>query len=167
MGGYIGGALGSTNTRVTADGESDDTDNTGVKLFTGYRFNRNFALELSYFNPGDIKESDSGVSLTVRSDFWQAALLGTVPFSDSPVYGYGRIGLDYWNAKLTGCSGSFCNTLSSDGTDLHWGLGVGWNVNNHITVRGEIEQTEIEETIVNLPTKWRVRLLSAAFIYRF
>ena len=59
---YLGGNIGQSrakidDARITAQlpgsvSISDDNSNTAFKLFGGYQFNKNFALEAGYFNLG-------------------------------------------------------------------------------------------------------------------
>ena len=55
MGWYIGGAFGQTEVALDCAGTTacDDSD-SGWKIFAGYQFNRNFAVELGY---GDLGRS--------------------------------------------------------------------------------------------------------------
>jgi OOP family OmpA-OmpF porin len=159
---YAGGAFGNTNTRVTIDSESDDFDKFGFKVIGGYRFNPYFAIEGSYFRPSDIKDAQDGLRVQVSADFWQAALVGSLPFGTSPFSGFARLGVDRWDSKLTGCDGPFCGTENSHGTDVHWGAPT-----DRAIVRVEIEQTEIDEPIGDVSTNWRVSFLSVGMTYRF
>lgn len=128
----------------------DDTD-TGWKLFAGYKFNRNFAVEGSYTDFGEAT-ADSIVTAspfgtgTVDQSFeaatWGLAALGIVPLGYNFEL-FGKVGFHYWDAEwtpkvnLTGLSGS--TTEDENGTDLFYGIGAGYNFTEMFGVRAEWE----------------------------
>lgn len=167
-GGYFGASIGETdaglgvsdfNDGSIISGDVDDSD-TGWKLFGGYRFNENVALEGGLYNLGEVTFNGTSngagflfaagpVSADVEADGFFAAVVGTIPFNKFSVFG--QIGFHSWDAdvKLTDSSGSFSG--DDDGTDPLYGVGVAYHPNDRVTIRGALEVfTEILEEDIEL-----------------
>jgi OOP family OmpA-OmpF porin len=98
---YLGGNVGQSRSHfdeaaiarslqgpalATTSIQSDDTD-WGYKLFVGYQFHRNFALEGGYFDLGDFSFNTTTVppgtlngNLSVKG--WNLDLVGILPFTE-------------------------------------------------------------------------------------
>jgi OOP family OmpA-OmpF porin len=166
---FVGAGLGQTKLRVTSpelEG-SGEADETGFKLLAGYQFNRFFSLEGSYYQPGKVSESEDGDSITLETDVLQGFAVGTLPIIEGRLDVFGKVGLSYWDSKLTASSGFQTGSVSDDGTDLTWGIGVGARITDRLTSSIEFEQTEIDAPIGDLPLTWRLRFFYAALKYRF
>ena len=137
--GYIGFSLGSADDDVLS--ESD----TGYKFFGGYTVNNNLGFEIAYVDLGQYVDGfldQYGVAFEA---------VGYLPLSS--------------NLDLMGKVGMFAWTVDDSyyidyGTDLTYGLGVQYDLNNRVYVRGEWEQfTDVSGGDVSL--------LSAGLVYTF
>ncbi|MFQ5756980.1 MAG: porin family protein [Acidiferrobacterales bacterium] len=109
--GYAG--IGIGNADLDRGGFDDDT---GFKIFGGYQFNKNFAVEGAYIDLGDFKSPTQLISV----DGFQAAASGIIPLAKQ--------------FRVFGKAGLFRN----GGTDLTYGLGFEWE--RKIGVRAEWER---------------------------
>jgi OOP family OmpA-OmpF porin len=84
---YMGAGFGTTKVGDDAFGSSVDDSDTGFKVFGGYDFNQNFAVEVSYFDLGEASGSFEDIDFG-RIDFdagisgFSASAVGTLPVSD-------------------------------------------------------------------------------------
>ena len=122
-----------------------DDEATSWKVFGGYQFARNVAVEISYIDTGTFSENISGVSARLGADAIGASVLGIIPLSESFAI-YARAGAIQWDAtlRLTGPGGSI--TASDDGTDFAWGVGAKLMGESGSALRLEYEASEIDDS---------------------
>src|SRR5674476_1657277 len=89
---------GSTTTSIT-----DDNRDTGYKLFGGYKFNRNFALEGGYFNLGRFGYTATTVpagtlSGNIKLQGLNLDAVGILPITEK-FSAFGRVGMNYAEAR--------------------------------------------------------------------
>jgi len=162
FGGYVGVSGGGTEVKdppsaaeidagldalgYTTRSSVDDTD-TGWKLFGGYKFNSNFAVEGSYADLGELSvKSIVTAPLTATVDTtWEATTLAIAGVGIVPL-GYnfdifGKVGLHYWDVELSAKSTIGAASASEDdnGTDFLYGIGADYNFTDRFTVRAEWE----------------------------
>lgn len=162
---YIGAALGGTTVKdapsaaefdsdlasigLTSSSSVDDTD-TGWKLFGGYMFNRNLAVEASYADLGELN-IDSRITAPFTGNLettWEAWSLAVSAVGIWPLaYNFdifGKAGLHYWDAELkaTATAGGGVGTGSDDdnGTDVLYGIGAAYNLTDQFALRAEWER---------------------------
>ena len=138
-GAYAGGSIGLTTIDICGDltafgATTCDDEDTGFKLFGGYKFNRNLAVEGGFVDFGEISASFPTGSATVSSDALFAAAVGILPVS-SKFSVFGKLGFFMWDLTATGTGG----TVSDDGTDLLIGVGLGFDITERLTIRAEWE----------------------------
>lgn len=169
---YVGTALGQSKLKYDIAGfyrdqgypnvSSDDTD-TAFKLFVGYQFNPNFAVEASYVDFGDFTASDNDGSgrAKLSVDGFTAALVGKLPIQDGFSV-YGKLGLIAWDADLNESDNTGSQSFGEDGTDPFYGIGAEYVV-NQVMMRLEFERYDISEGGEDL----NIDLISASIGYRF
>lgn len=127
---YIGGSIGSPDWRgdQTVNGITrDSSGGTGLKLYGGYAFSDNFALELGAVRLGHM----SGPAGEAKADGVYLDAVGLWPVA--PQWSLlGRVGAV--NAKVSTPTGS------DRGTDLKFGAGVQYNLSSNVSIRGEWER---------------------------
>lgn len=74
---YLGLKLGSHDAEFNAPGKSSDT---AFSLLDGYRYNRNFAVEGKYTDPGQFP---AAAAATGKSDIWGLSAIGLLPLNNS------------------------------------------------------------------------------------
>jgi OOP family OmpA-OmpF porin len=141
---YVGGGLGY----FSVDTGSFDGSDTSWKLFGGYRMNQYFATELEYIDGGS--PDDSGFEVSV--DGFNLSVLGSWPFNEQ-FSAFAKLGVFFWDAEFRGPG-------DDSGEDFSWGIGADFNFTDNLTVRGEYQMFEIEDTD-------SVDLAALSLIYRF
>lgn len=165
---YVGAAVGQSNLNVTSTAVegSGSKDETGFKFTGGYKLNPFLALEASYYNPGTFSETDGADRLRITADIFQLSAVGSYPLAGR-LDVFGRIAAARWDSKLSATVSGQSGSLSGNGTDFNWGVGMQFHLNEHIRLRGEFEQMTFDQDIGFLPVTWRLRFIQLAAIYQF
>ena len=151
---------------------NDDDRDTGYKLFGGYRFNRNFALEGGYFDLGKFGFTATTVPAgTLRGDIKLKGVnldaVGILPVTQR-LSAFARIGLNHAKA-----SDSFAGTgavvvldpsPSKRDTNYKFGAGLEYAFTESLGMRVEAERYRIDDAVGN---KGDIDLLSIGLVYRF
>ncbi len=162
-GGYIGISAGQTMSDVDAAsadaalgslgfGSSTTGDETdiGFKLYGGYRFNRNFAVEGGYTDLGKFTAHSVITAGGSGTADWEwdgysidVAALGIFPVNERFEI-FGRAGLGIWNLDFSftasGPGGTGIASDSDSGVSPLLGFGAALNINPQIGVRVEYER---------------------------
>lgn len=145
-GGYFGAGVGRTSlsdycsdTGGIALDSCDDKD-TAFKVFGGYRFTRNVAVEAAYVDLGKYRASGSGPAFNVETKVTgvTAQAVGIVPFGNEFSL-MGRIGAIFWDLSTSGTSGGFPGRLDDNGVDLALGAGVQYKFARNFGVRADLD----------------------------
>lgn len=144
---YAGGSLG----RASLEGSPADLDlefdfegdDTGYKLFGGYRFFRYLAIEASVFDLGNIE--DSVLGFTVQADLkgLDAYAVGVLP-AGRVVQFFGKAGYARWEFEAAIFDDVERLTRNDSGTDFTYGIGATFRLNRHLALRAEWEVFELE-----------------------
>lgn len=103
-GAYLGASLGKFDYEETVDafGVEFSDSATAYRIFGGYRFNENFALEAGWGATGDLEETytDGFDTAVIRGDYEVLTVraLAIAPFDSVSLYG----GVGYYDATLDG-----------------------------------------------------------------
>jgi len=157
---------------ATTSISSDDRD-TGYKLFGGYQFNRNFALEGGYFDLGEFSFSTTTVPAgTLNGNFevkgWNLDLVGILPITDK-FSAFGRVGAQYARTRdsftRTGAVPVLVNPNPSErDPNYKYGLGVEYDFNQFVGLRAEAERYRINNAVTG---KDNIDLFSVGLVFRF
>jgi len=186
LGPYIGGNVGQTkadfdndsiNRTLTGQGLrinsiTEDNRDTGYKVFGGYQFNRNIALEGGYF---DLGRFNYGFNTTPIGSFSGSTrirglnldLVGTLPLSDQFSL-FGRVGAAYAQTKANFASTGAVASNRSDprrkDTNLKVGVGMQYAITEALSLRAELERYRISDPVRN---RGHVDMASLGLVYRF
>ena len=184
---YIGGNIGQSQARIddgkivsqlrasmlTTTAINNDDSNTAYKLFGGYQFNKNFALEAGYFNLGQFGYTATTLpagtqSGTIMLSGLNLDAVGILPINDQ-FSAFARIGLQYAQAK-----DNFSNTgfvpvpanpnPSKNAANYKAGLGLQYDFNRSLGMRAEAERYRINDAINNTGD---INMYSVGLVYRF
>ncbi|MEQ1535942.1 MAG: OmpA family protein [Burkholderiaceae bacterium] len=168
---YGGIALGQSQARIdeprisarlAAEGASrsgmtkNETDMV-YKIFGGYQFNRNFAVEAGYFNLGKFDFNSTTVPAgtyngQIKLQGANVDLVATLPLTQR-WSALGRAGIQYANARDTFQSTGAVRipnaTPSKNAVNYKIGAGVQYEVNPSLFVRGEVEHLRVNDAIGN------------------
>jgi OmpA-OmpF porin, OOP family len=177
---YLGTAIGQAKLKNdTLDwlddlGANTDDKDTAFKLFAGYQFNPNFAVEASYVDFGDFEASafaTDGINVASGNvkasvDGFGFALIGRLPI-DAGFSVYGKLGLIAWDGKVSGVAREngtvvFEGSDSADDIDPFYGVGVEYVI-NQVMVRAEFERYDLSDS----GEDFEIDLISASIGYRF
>ncbi|MBE0614591.1 MAG: outer membrane beta-barrel protein [Burkholderiales bacterium] len=156
---------------TTATISNDDSD-TGYKLFAGYKFNRNFALEGGYFDLGSFGYTATTVPAgTLTGNIKLRGLnldaVGILPINRQ-FSAFGRVGVNYAEAKDsfsgTGAVTVLNTNPSKREANLKFGAGLQYDFTNALGMRLEAERYRINDAV---GSKGDVDLLSLGLVYRF
>jgi len=152
---------------------SDDDRDTGYKLFGGYKFNKNFALEGGYFDLGKFGFMATTVlpAGTLNGNIKLQGLnldaVGILPISEK-FSAFGRIGVNYAEARDSFSGTGAVNVLnpspSKRDTNLKLGLGLQYDFTPSLGMRLEAERYRINDAVGN---KGDIDLVSLGLVYRF
>ncbi len=137
---------------ISSDTSVDDND-TGWKIFAGYRFNQYIAVELGYQDFGDMDAKTrilSPVSGTVKTntdvDAFNLSVNLGAPITDEWSV-FAKLGYMDWDAdvkskvSINGVNSSSHN--SDSGSDFIWGLGFSYKINDSFDIRGDWDRLSL------------------------
>jgi len=150
---------------------SSDEHDLGYKLFVGYQFHRNFAVEGGYFDLGDFSFNTTTVpagtlngNLGVKG--WNLDLVGILPIAER-FSALGRLGVAHARTSSlfagTGAVGVLANPSDSE-TNVKYGFGLQYDINYFISLRAEAERYRASNTVNG---KDHVDLYSLGLVFRF
>jgi opacity protein-like surface antigen len=138
--GYIGASDGQ------ADIDESGFDNsTSFSLTGGYKFTDNFAIEVSYIDLGD-SDDDIAPVWTVEADGFDFSVVGILPVSEK-VDLFAKVGAFMWDATID--EEGFGEIASDDGTDLSYGLGAAFKLNENFNVSLQYQMFDLDDTDVS------------------
>jgi OOP family OmpA-OmpF porin len=147
QGAYVGAAAGTARADVTCDLDiscaSDDND-TGFKVFAGFEFAPEIAVEVAYVDLGEasISGRDTGFvgakRFTFETSGANVAAVASLPMSNTFAFN-AKAGLFLWNLDATATDATGSSTLSESGTDFMVGLGGTINFAPQVALRLEWE----------------------------
>jgi len=163
--GLLGGGFATTSI-------TDDDRNTGLKLYGGYQFNKNFAVEGGYFDLGKagfmantLPAGTLSGNIKVRG--LNLDLVGILPITEK-FSAFGRAGLTYAQARDsfvgTGLVDVINPSPSKRAGNYKVGFGLQYNLTESLGTRAEVERYRIDDAVGN---KGDIDLVSVGLVYRF
>lgn len=156
---------------ATSSISNDDRD-SGYKLFAGYKFNRNFALEGGYFDLGRFGFAATTVPAgalngSIRLNGLNLDAVGILPITEK-FSAFGRVGVIYAEARDsfsgTGAVSVLNPNPSKREANLKFGAGLQYDFTQSIGMRLEAERYRINDAVSG---KGDIDLLSVGLVYRF
>ena len=151
---------------------SNDDHDTGYKLFGGYKFNRNFAVEGGYFDLGRFGFTATTVPAgTLNGNIKLKGLnldaVGILPITEK-FSAFGRVGVNYAEARDSFSGTGAVNVLNSNPSkreaNLKFGGGLQYDFTQSLGMRLEAERYRINDAV---GSKGDIDLLSVGVVYRF
>ena len=165
---YMGASFGKTDAdrgnavpALISSGSVDGSDN-GIKLFGGFAFNRNIAVEMAFVDLGELTYSGTyfgtpAANGTLETSGFNFAFVGSIPLNPSFSL-FGKLGLFFWEAEASDVTGGFPFVQTIDDVDVSYGFGASYQFNRNFGMQVEWEQYEAADSI---------SLLSLGVVYRF
>lgn len=166
------GLLGSGLTVTSID---DKQSSAGFKLFGGYKFNKNFAVEGGYFNLGRFgytahTAGPGSVTGRIKLQGVNLDAVGILPITEK-FSALGRVGLAFMQTKdtFTGTGNGAAIAASNpepkkNATSVKVGLGVQYDLTDSLGLRGEWEHFRINDAVGN---RGNVDMFSVGLVYIF
>jgi OOP family OmpA-OmpF porin len=158
---YVGFGVGTAYYQVDmAGGGNYDDNGTGLKLYSGYAFNKYFAAELDIYN---FAEASAGAVETSPGNFASgsasmngvaAYAVGMYPVSKK-VNLIAKLGMLRWDADLTVNN----STASNEGTDAAYALAASYAFTKELLLVAEWESFNTDNP--------KVSMISAGFRFNF
>lgn len=183
---YYGGvSVGQSKTKVDANGvtsgvlpgvaaasSSTDEKDTAYKLFGGYQFNRNLAIEGGYFNLGNnsfnaVTTPAGTLAGETKAQGINLDLVGTLPLTER-FSALARIGAHHtWSKSTfsgTGAAAAVASSSKRDDGGYKVGLGLQYELNPSMWIRGELERYRIKNAVGQ---RANADLLSVSLVFPF
>ncbi|MHB1619582.1 MAG: outer membrane beta-barrel protein [Sulfuricella sp.] len=157
---------------ATATSISDDNRATGYKLFGGYQFNKNFALEGGYFDLGKFgfvanTQPPGTLNGNIKLRGLNLDAVGILPITDR-FSAFGRVGLNYAQARDSFSGTGIVNVTNPNPSkreaNYKFGAGLQYALTDSLGMRAEAERYRINDAVGN---KGDVDLVSVGLVYRF
>jgi OOP family OmpA-OmpF porin len=170
---YIGASAGTSSfdsditTGLVTSG-TVDKESSGYKIYVGYEFNQNFAVDVSYVDLGSAAYSGSYFGTPVTNgtvDVWGLNLsaVGTLPLNSTFAV-FGRVGLFAWEAKAKDTTGGVPFSDVVSGGDFSFGAGMSVRFSKNLSARVEWERFGLTGYDFDLGN---ADMLSAGIVYKF
>lgn len=157
---------------ISTNSITNDDRDTGYKIFGGYQFNRNFALEGGYFDLGKFGYAASTtpagtLSGNSRIKGLNLDLVGMLPITGK-LSAFGRAGVAYADVRdsFSGTGAASMSNANPHARDANYKLGVGlqYAFTDALAMRAEVERYRINDAVGN---RGDIDLVSLGLIYRF
>jgi OmpA-OmpF porin, OOP family len=176
---YMGVSVGQTKIDTGVSGltgtASLDESDTGYKIFGGYQFDQIWGVELQYadFGKASLKGNNgdrftfegtqyeflaNNSEVSVKAKSLGAAIVAGYNVS-SVVRPYVKLGLHRWDSDASVSSNAGNISISDNGTDPFYGIGVQFSITDQLAARIEAEHYKYDRE--------KAQLISAALMYRF
>ncbi len=131
LGFYAGASVGQSMSDCNASGGSCDDKDTAYRIFGGYKFHPNIAVEGGYSPLGETSASFPGGSFTAEANAWDIVGVGSWPLGNNFSI-LGKLGFYNAEVKLGGVASGKKTT-----TDLTYGIGGQYDFNRNLGLRLE------------------------------
>ena len=163
------GLLGSG---LSTSAFSRDESGQGFKVFGGYQFNRNFAVEAGYFNLGKFGFTSTTVpagtlSGSIKLQGLNLDLVGTLPLTQR-LSAIARVGGQYAQARDTFRGGGAVTVLNPNPSERSFnakvGAGLQYEFSPSFLMRAEAERYRINDAVGN---RGDVNMYSLSLVFPF
>jgi OmpA-OmpF porin, OOP family len=152
---YVGASVGQST--ADCDIPSCDDKDTAYRVFGGYQFSRNLAIEGGYSPLGEV----SGAGATLEANAWDLVGVGIYPIN--PQFSvYGKLG--FYNAEVK--AGGIISGKKTT-TDLTYGLGGQFNFARNLGLRLEWQRYSGVEAPSSAGGDSDIDVLSLGVLFKF
>jgi OmpA-OmpF porin, OOP family len=139
---YVGGGIGISDFRGCPDNASCDASDQAYKVYAGYRFSRQIAVEAGYSDLGKTTATAGDFVTQTKPRGITAHVVGLWPLTERFSL-LGRLGVIYGDSKVTGTA----PTRNEKGTELAWGVGAQFDLMPDVGVRLEWERFQFRNEV--------------------
>jgi OOP family OmpA-OmpF porin len=157
---YLGAGIGDFSNDLDDISDVDeadldfDSDDSAMKVFGGWRFNRFFAFQVDYIDFGESSANQNLLDVTSDTRGFAPNVVGTLPLG--PIELFAKAGIMWYDLDVDIAGGP---SVSESGNDPIYGAGIGVTVAQRVSLRAEYEVVDIEglddANAVWLTASWR------------
>lgn len=129
---------------VDFDDLSFDESAPTVRVFGGYRLNEYLSFEAGYSKLFEASGDVAGFDVDVDGSALDLSVRPSFPLNDN-ISAYGIIGWADYDLDVSVDTGAGTVSDSSSDSELHYGLGGAWRVNDAWAVRGEWLMVDVSD----------------------
>ncbi len=163
---YLGANVGSTEHKVSSDGQSDTEDSNGAKVYAGYQINPAFGIEVGYVNFGKLKATEQGVSASFKPASVYAALTGTAAVAPS-INVFAKVGAAHSESTFAVAFEGESASVKKNGSSLLIGFGAQYKFSENMSVVAEYENFGKVANFEDEGFNFRVSTVSVGLRYAF
>jgi len=157
---HVGGSWGKATLAVDGETARAETEDSGYKLYFGYRVVKWFGVEAAYTDLLEGHETSMGADFDLAIRYGSVAAVFVLPVHPRLDL-WAKLEATHWQTDLLVDDGvSPPVDLGASGTGLGYGLGFDWFVLRRFGIRGEWERFDFDRVT-------DVGYLSAGVIFRF
>lgn len=142
---YVGVGAGQASLEAPAADARFSVDDTGYKVFAGYRMVRWLALEGAYTDLGNMSGRQEELSYDVAADLFSLHAVGVLPITPRARL-FAKLGLVSWDSLSTTTDGDVTERRDANGMDLGYGFGLGYDLTRRFGLRLEWETYDFDNT---------------------
>lgn len=135
-GSYLGLNVGSAKQKYSVTGSSGSASDTGVKVYGGTSFDKNFGVEAGYVDLGNAKKTFNGVDVSAKSNAFYVAATATAPINDQFAV-FAKLGVTANRTKITSTSAGVNSKFNN--TDAIFGVGASYAISKELSAVAEYE----------------------------
>ncbi|HYC45017.1 MAG TPA: outer membrane beta-barrel protein [Burkholderiales bacterium] len=163
---YIGGNVGQSMYRHTCDSvpvSCDDKD-IGWRVFAGWRFHPNFALETGFFHLGEASASGFGITADAKVRGWELVGVASIPVWQQLSL-FAKAGYARSRVSVNGFGAGLAVSARENSNDFTYGVGAEYAVARNLGAR--LEWQRYDGVGGSTTGKDDIDLLSLGVLYRF
>jgi len=142
---YLGASAGEATLEYPTEDARFSVDDTGYKLFLGFRLARWLAIEGAYNDLGDLDTTRDEAYYEAEAEQLSAHAVGILPITPRARV-FAKIGLTSWDAVSTLTEGEAIERRDASGVDLSYGFGLGYDLTRRVGLRFEWETCDFDNT---------------------
>ncbi len=143
---YFGAALGRTKWNFDCSGaEHCSTASASFKIFGGYSFSENLAIEGSYIYVNETDASDSDLKVAQNARGVDIAAVFKTPAKNN-FLGFAKVGAAFMKGEAVAASGNFSASATQYSTQPLLGFGVLYQLDKKMSLRAEIDSRRVKVT---------------------
>jgi OOP family OmpA-OmpF porin len=131
---YAGAGMGITQIEDEDEGVTFEDSPFGWKVFAGYDFNENFAVEGAYLNSGEAEDDLFGENVKAELTAFAVSAIGLMPVGDS-AHIFGKVGYYDGEQEIK----AFGLTVTEDDDGLTVGGGIRFKTAKNFALRADFD----------------------------
>ena len=115
-----------------------------VRGFVGFNLNQYLSFEAGYTNLFEVSDDILGIGVDIDGRVIDVSVRPTLPVTDN-FRAFGILGYSHFDFEITASAPGINVSDSSDGEELHYGIGAEMDVSDNWSLRGEWVVADVED----------------------